>query len=44
MAYEFDIKVVVKRIIKKILKSAVPPVLYIDSKFLYYCLVKLDII
>lgn len=42
IVYEFDIGVVIKAILGKILGSTVPLILYIDSKYLYDCLVKLD--
>lgn len=44
IAHEFDIRVVIKAILGKIRGPAIPLVLYIDSKFLYNCLVKLGTI
>lgn len=44
MVYRFDIKEVIKAILEKILGSAVSIILYINSKSLYNCLVKLDTI
>ena len=41
MAYGFDIGVVIKTTLGKILRLAIPLILYIDPKFLYDCLVKL---
>lgn len=39
MALRFDIKAVIKAILGKMLKSAVPLILYTNSKSLYNCLV-----
>lgn len=44
MTHGFDIRVVIKAILGKILRSAILLILYTNSKFLYYCLVKLGII
>lgn len=44
MAYEFDIKAVIKAMPEKILKSAILLIFCINSKFLYNCLIKLAII
>lgn len=41
IAYKFDIRVVIKTIIEKILRSAILPILYSNSKFLYNFLIKL---
>ena len=44
MTYEFNIKAVIKAKLKKILRSAILLVLYINLKFLYKYLYKLSII
>ena len=44
MIHRFDIRVVIKATQRKILGFAVPLILYIDSKFLYNCLMKLGTI
>ena len=41
MAHKFDIGVVIKATLGKILRSPIPLVLYTNSKSLYKCLVKL---
>lgn len=43
IVYEFDIRAIIKLILKKILESATLLILCIDSKSLYNYLVKLDI-
>lgn len=40
MIYKFDIEVVIKTILKKILRSAIWLILYTNSKFLYNYLIK----
>lgn len=42
MVYEFNIKIVIKAELKKILKFFILLVLYIELKFLYNCLVRLS--
>ncbi len=42
MAYGFEIGAVIKAMLRKILGSAVPLILYTDLKSLYNYLVKLD--
>lgn len=42
IAYGFDIGVIIKATLKKIFEFAILLILYIDSKFFYNCLVKLD--
>lgn len=37
MVYRYDIRVVIKVMLEKILGSAIPPILYINLKFLYDC-------
>lgn len=44
IVYEFDIRIVIKTILKKIFKYVVPLILCINSKFLYNYLVKLGTI
>lgn len=44
MAYEFNIRVIIKIKLKKILKSIILFIFYINSKSLYNCLIKLNII
>jgi hypothetical protein len=44
MAYGFDIRTSIKLTIDKMLGIELPLVVYIDSKSLYKCLVKLGII
>lgn len=44
MIYEFNIKVVIKIILGKILKSVIQQILYTNLKFLYDYLVKLGTI
>lgn len=44
MAYRFDIRTVIKAILKKILESVILLILYIYSKFLDDCLIKLGTI
>lgn len=41
MAYKFDIEIVIKVTLKKMLEFAILLILYINSKFLYNYLVKL---
>lgn len=41
IAYEFDIKVVIKITLRKIFRPAIPLIVYINSKSLYNYLVKL---
>jgi hypothetical protein len=41
MAYSFNISTLVKSIINKILEIELLLIVYIDSKFLYKCLIKL---
>ena len=43
MAHRFDIRVVIKAILGKILGATISINLFIDSKSLYDCLVKLGI-
>lgn len=43
MAYKFDIRVIIKAILGKIVGSIILLILYIDLKLLYNCLVKLNI-
>lgn len=40
MTHDFDIGVVIKAILGKILRSAIPLVLYIELKLLYNCPIK----
>lgn len=40
MAYEFNIKVILKAMLEKMLRSAILLVSYINLKSLYKCLVK----
>lgn len=44
MVYGFNIRIVIKAILIKILRFTLLLILYIDSKSLYNCLVKLSII
>lgn len=44
MAHKFDIEVVIKTTLGKILRPAVPLILYTNSRFLYNYLVKLGTI
>ena len=44
MAYKFDIEIVSKAIIRKIIRLAILLILYINSKFLLNCLIKLNTI
>ena len=44
MAYSFNISIAIKSTIDKILGIIVPIILYIDSKSLYDCLIKLGTI
>lgn len=44
MAYKVEIRAARKSILKKILGAAIFQIVYTNSKFLYYCLVKLGII
>lgn len=43
MAHGFNIRAIIKAMLKKMLGSAIPPILCTDLKFLYNCLVKLEI-
>lgn len=43
MVYRFNIAAVIKAMLGKILEFAILLILYIDSKSLYNCLIKLDI-
>ena len=43
MAYSFNISTLVKSIINRILEMKLLLVVYINSKLLYECLIKLDI-
>ena len=43
MAYSFNISILVKSIINKVLEIELLLVIYINSKLLYKCLIKLDI-
>lgn len=44
MAYGFDIRIIIKIILEKMLKSAILLILYINLKSLYNCLIKLNAI
>lgn len=44
MAYKFNIEILIKAILKKILKFISLLILYIDLKFIYNYIVKLNII
>ena len=43
MAYSFNVEAVIKTMLEKILRCAIPLILYTNSKLLYHCLVKLGI-
>jgi hypothetical protein len=42
MTHEFDIKIVIKTTLRRILQLEISLLLYIDSKSLYDCLIKLE--